>query len=340
MQANQRPIILWFLSGCLLIMTMVVVGGITRLTGSGLSITEWNVIMGAVPPLNQTDWQIAFEKYQQSPQFKQVNANMDLASFKFIFFWEFIHRFIGRLIGIVFIVPFIVFYFQKKLDATLIRKSLFLFALGGLQGFIGWYMVKSGLVNMPAVSHYRLAVHLITAFITFGCTFWFALDLMYPLKRTTALKTNGMKVLTRILGVLVVLQILYGAFVAGLHAGKIYTTFPKMGDSWMPDPVWSYPSFIQNITENPSGVQFIHRCLAGIVSTLIFIVYFKYRHLHSVPGLKQGLLVMMGMLCLQVVLGIFTLLYAVPISLGVLHQLGAFFLFSAVVFVNHRTHSI
>jgi len=175
----DKSIIIWLLSGCLLIYLMVVVGGITRLSGSGLSITEWNVIMGAVPPLSQQDWQDTYQKYQQSPQFQKVNYDMKLDEFKSIFFWEYLHRLIGRLLGIVFIIPFFYFLVKKKLESNLIKKLLVIFLLGGLQGFIGWYMVKSGLIDNPHVSHYRLATHLITAFITFGFTFYVALGLIY-----------------------------------------------------------------------------------------------------------------------------------------------------------------
>jgi heme a synthase len=161
---DKKKVVLWLLSGCFLIFIMVVVGGITRLTGSGLSITEWNVVMGAVPPMNETEWQQAFDRYKQIPQYAKINYDFDLSDFKQIYFWEYLHRLIGRMIGLVFLLPFIYFLWKKKLSREWILKSLFLFALGGLQGFLGWFMVKSGLTERTSVSHYRLAIHLIAAF--------------------------------------------------------------------------------------------------------------------------------------------------------------------------------
>ncbi|HRS38956.1 MAG TPA: COX15/CtaA family protein, partial [Bacteroidia bacterium] len=176
---SRRYVAIWLLSGCFLIFAMVVIGGITRLTGSGLSITEWAPIMGAVPPMNGQEWQEAFEKYKQIPQYEMINAHFELQDFKAIFWWEFIHRLVGRLIGVVFLLPFIWFLITRQLDRAMTRKALFLFTLGGLQGFLGWFMVKSGLTERTSVSHIRLAIHLITAFITFGFTWWYALQLLY-----------------------------------------------------------------------------------------------------------------------------------------------------------------
>src|SRR4030095_465686 len=179
---NRTNIILWLFSGCFLIFVMVVVGGITRLTGSGLSIAKWDVVTGTVPPLNDAAWITEFSHYMETPQFKQINAHFGLDDFKQIYWWEYIHRLIGRLIGVVFIIPFLWFLFTKQLNREIIMKSLILFFMGGLQGFIGWYMVKSGLVDIPSVSHFRLALHLITAFTTFGLTFWFAFELIHTEK--------------------------------------------------------------------------------------------------------------------------------------------------------------
>ncbi|MGI8892455.1 MAG: COX15/CtaA family protein, partial [Bacteroidia bacterium] len=231
MQLQQRKIIVtWLLTGCFLIFVMVLVGGVTRLTGSGLSITEWNVLMGAVPPLNEHEWQITFAKYQQTPQYLKENYHFTLAEFKSIFWWEYIHRLLGRFIGIVFLIPFIFFLVKKWLPKPLILKLTLIFFLGGLQGFIGWYMVQSGLIDNPSVSHFRLALHLVTAFLTFGFTLWVALDIIYPGVRINA---SALKV-PLIFSALVLLQIIYGAFVAGLKAGFIYTTFPLMGDYLIP----------------------------------------------------------------------------------------------------------
>ena len=215
MKSNpNKAIILWLMSGCILIFAMVVIGGITRLTHSGLSITEWKPIMGSIPPLNDNDWNEVFKKYQDTPEFQKINFDMGLDEFKYIFMWEFIHRLIGRLIGVVFIIPFIYFVYKRMLDKLMMRRSMFLFLLGGLQGVLGWYMVYSGLQDDPHVSHYRLAAHLITAFITFGFTLWFALDLIYPKENENNIsKSSDHKVLyqlSKVILVLVVIQIKVG----------------------------------------------------------------------------------------------------------------------------------
>lgn len=337
---SGKAIVLWLFTGCLLVFLMVVIGGITRLTGSGLSITEWNVIMGAVPPLNQEDWQVAFEKYRHSPQFQKVNFDMGIGEFKSIFLWEYLHRLIGRMIGIVFIVPFLYFLFTKKLNRPLVKKLLLLFALGGLQGFLGWFMVKSGLVDNPYVSHFRLAIHLITAFITFGFTFWIALDQIYPsspVSINAPLKHRGM---LRIILVLILVQIIYGAFVAGLHAGRIYNTFPKMGDEWVPEAVTALDSFWKNISENMAGVQFIHRCIAWILLSFIVVFWLRTRKMQLKPDRRKGVNLLLLTILIQFCLGLFTLIYSVPIVLAVLHQVGAFALFGVIIFLEHRWKSV
>lgn len=332
----RRTIILWLFSGCLLIFLMVVIGGITRLTGSGLSITEWNVIVGTIPPMNEYDWQIVFEKYQQSPQFQKVNFDMKIDEFKSIFLWEYFHRLVGRMIGLVFLIPFIYFLATKKLEKSLVKKLLLLLALGALQGFLGWFMVKSGLVNDPHVSHYRLAIHLITAFITFGFTFWIALDLIYPASSHSSSFPLWIKKITRLIMLLIISQIIYGAFVAGLHAGKVYNTFPKMGDEWMAQAVTSMDPFWKNFTENLAGVQFVHRCIAWLLVILIFSLWFFTRNIELTSAQRRGVNVLLIVTVFQFCLGIFTLLFAVPITLAVLHQVGAFALFAAALFLSHR----
>jgi cytochrome c oxidase assembly protein subunit 15 len=324
---TKYQVALWLLCGCFLIFSMVVIGGITRLTGSGLSITEWNVILGALPPLNVHQWQEAFEKYQQIPQFQKLNYNFSLDDFKKIFFWEYLHRLIGRLIGIVFIIPFIYFLWKKKLTSEWIKKSLFLFALGGLQGFLGWFMVKSGLTDRTSVSHYRLAIHLIAAFITFGFTFWFALQLMFPGKENGHNKKIAS--LLKYILALVTLQIIYGAFVSGLHAGKIANTFPTMDGEWIPSGINAMsPSYI-NLFENPLTVQFIHRCLAVIIVVLIFILGLRHRNFSFQQ--KRTVMYCMIVVATQFTLGLLTLLYKAPLPLAALHQIGGFFLFTSVI---------
>jgi cytochrome c oxidase assembly protein subunit 15 len=328
-ESDKKKIILWLLAGCLLIFLMVVIGGITRLTGSGLSITEWNVVMGAIPPLNDAQWHEAFDKYRQIPQYQKINYDFQLSDFKKIFFWEYLHRLIGRLIGLVFLFPFLYFLWKKKLNNEWIRKSLFLFLLGGLQGFLGWFMVKSGLTERTSVSHYRLAIHLLAAFITFGYTLWFALQLIFEKKAdvTDGRNTSFLKIL---LG-LVMLQLMYGAFTAGLHAGRIANTFPTMDGEWIPSGINALTPSYMNLFENLLTVQFIHRMLAFTILFLIILWWFRSRKQNLSGHQRKSIIVCLLAVSLQVLLGIFTLLCHVPVTLAALHQVGGFFLFSSVI---------
>ncbi len=340
--AYRKAIIAWLLSGCFLVFAMVVVGGITRLTGSGLSITEWNVVMGAIPPMNDDQWQAAFEKYQASPQFLKLNYQYTLSDFKNIFWWEYIHRLIGRIIGIVFIVPFLWFLIKGQIDRRLLRQLVFIFFLGGLQGFIGWYMVKSGLIDNPHVSHYRLATHLITAFTTFGFILWTALDIIFPGSDNEGVAVRRLNNAGKILFSVIIVQIIYGAFVAGLKAGLLYNTFPKMGDEWIAETVGiGYAnSGLASLVENPGTVQFIHRCLAfTIIIVYGWLLYAVRKHLRHGYTILQLRVVYLtgGILLLQFLLGVMTLITHVPVVLGVLHQSGAFFLFTVVLVLLHRT---
>ncbi len=331
----HKAIIIWLLSGCILIYAMVVIGGITRLTHSGLSMVEWNMIVGSLPPMSDADWQIPFEKYKQSPEYQIINNQFSLEEFKSIYWWEYIHRFLGRTIGLVFILPFFYFLIKKRFDKELLRKMIVLLALGAFQGFLGWFMVKSGLQKEPHVSHYRLAAHLISAFTVFGFTLWYALDLINPTRITA---TDEMKKLIRfskIMFGLVVLQIIYGAFVAGLKAGMFYNTFPKMGEEYFPDTITSFDPFWINFLENGAGVQLVHRYLAMIVALVVFIVAFKARKLNLNALQRKTSSIMLAVVLGQFLLGVITLLYAVPVVLGVLHQMGAFFLFASCLWFMH-----
>lgn len=320
---------------------MVVIGGITRLTGSGLSITEWKLIRGTIPPLNDKQWNEEFENYKQIPQYKEMNYNFTLSNFKKIYFWEYIHRLIGRIIGIVFIIPFLYFWFTKQLSKPLLNKLLFLFFLGGMQGFLGWYMVKSGLVNNIRVSHLRLAMHLTTAFITFGFTFWLLLEIISYKKVEVNSLTNAMHKISYLVIALIILQIIYGAFVAGLKAGYIYNTFPKMGDQWVASSVvfGIKTEGIGSLFNNISVVQFIHRTIAWLVVLMIFFIWYfakkestfsKNNFLNSYQ--KQAINILVIAVIVQFLLGVFTLIYSVPIILGVMHQAGAFFLFTSGIY--------
>lgn len=337
----RNPIALWLFSGCLLIFVMVIVGGITRLSGSGLSITEWKLIRGTIPPMNEKEWQEEFENYQQIPQYRELNYHFTLEDFKGIYWWEYIHRLIGRVIGLVFIIPFTIFWMKGMISRSLMPKLLLLFGLGALQGFLGWFMVKSGLTENVRVSHIRLAIHLGMAFITFGFTYWLLLGLNENKFKPEVKHSASRSAL--LLMILVFVQIIYGAFVAGTKAGHIYNTFPKMGDEWIASSV----SFgiekdgLSALFNDISVVQFIHRCLAWVIAFWItghwVMAIRKSMLLHKAQ--KQSINFLAFMVTVQFLLGVFTLLYSVPVSLGVIHQAGAFFLFAGTIF-HFRIHSL
>ncbi len=331
----HKSIIIWLFAGCFLIYAMVVIGGITRLTHSGLSMVEWNMIVGSMPPMSDADWQVPFEKYKQSPEYQIINNQFSLKEFKSIYWWEFIHRMLGRSIGVIFLIPFFYFLLKKKFDKLLIKKMLVLLALGALQGVLGWYMVYSGLQKEPHVSHYRLAAHLISAFTVFGFTFWYALDLLYPKSLEENEINKKIKRLAKITFGIIVLQIIYGAFVAGLKAGLFYNTFPKMGISFFPETLFSFEPFWKNFFENPSGVQFIHRYLAYFAVIIVIFLWETSRKMKLTLLQRRASNFMAGVVCAQFLLGIIALLYAVPICLGVIHQTGAFVLFASILFFMH-----
>jgi len=329
MKKENIPVIVWLLSGCLLIFTMVIVGGITRLTGSGLSMVDWSLFAGSIPPINNQQWVETFELYKQFPEFQKQNYMFTLTEFKSIFFWEYIHRLLGRLIGLVFIIPFLYFLIKKRLSKKLILQCIVLLIMGASQGAIGWWMVKSGLVNNPDVSHFRLATHLITAFLTFSYTFWVALSLIYPNKSHQNITLHKLSCL---LIIVVVIQIIYGAFVAGLDAGKVYNSWPKMNNDWIAESVYSMTPFWSNFVNGIAGVQFIHRTFAFVVLGLIIYIFYQSRKIQLIQIEKNAINFLLITIFFQMVLGIITLVMSVPIWLGVIHQLGAFILLGSTVF--------
>ena len=332
---DNKKVVYWLLTGCLLIFIMVIVGGITRLTHSGLSISNYKLISGIIPPMNDAEWIDAFELYKQYPEYQKLNNYFDIEDFKDIYFWEWIHRVIGRFIGIVFLVPFIYFLIRKQLTKTTTKKSLILLALGSLQGFLGWYMVKSGLVDRPDVSHYRLAMHLTTAFLTFAYTFWVALDLIFPDKKTISKKLRNF---IRVGLVILIIQIIYGAFVAGLDAGWIHNNWPLMNDGkFIHELVYTEqnPTYL-NFVEGKSVVQFVHRTLAYVVVVFIIAIWYKTKNTMLTAWQTKGINGLVIMVGIQFFMGILTLLLAVPVWLGVLHQVAAFVLLSFMIFTLHQ----
>jgi cytochrome c oxidase assembly protein subunit 15 len=332
---DNKKVFYWLLIGGLLIFIMVVVGGITRLTHSGLSISNYKLISGTLPPSSQTEWEAAFELYKQYPEYQKINNQFDLEDFKDIYFWEWLHRVIGRFIGVVFIIPFLYFLFRRQLTKATIKKCIVLLFLGGFQGFLGWYMVKSGLVDRPDVSHYRLALHLTTAFITFAYTLWVALDIRYPDKKDIQKKFRN---LIRWGLALLLIQIVWGAFVAGLDAGLTHNHWPLMNDGMLihdsvtieQSPVW------KNFVEGKSGVQFVHRYLAYVVVGIIAVIWFRARKMSLDVQQRNGVNLLVGLVLLQFILGVFTLILRVPVWLGVVHQIVAFFLLATMTFSLHR----
>lgn len=302
---------------------MVVVGGITRLTDSGLSMSDWSLIMGAIPPMSEAEWMAAFERYKEFPQYQQLNAGMSLAEFKTIFFWEYIHRLLGRLIGLVFLIPFAFFWIRGYFNTKMLRRAWILFGLGALQGAMGWIMVKSGLVDVPYVSHYRLAIHLLLAFVLFGFCVWYALDLQ---KRTRPDPPEQKGTLKKwAWGILAVfaIQVTWGAFTAGLNAGYMYNTFPLMNGEWLPQNAWSLQPVALNLVENPGTVQWMHRIVGTLLVILVVGLWWKTRRSggHELLTLKARML--LGMILTQYVIGILTVITQVEIVTAVVHQAAA-----------------
>ena len=335
MKKDNKTVIYWLFTGCFLIFIMVIIGGITRLTHSGLSISNYKLISGTIPPMNETEWQTAFDLYKQYPEYQKLNAHFSLQDFKDIYFWEWLHRVIGRLMGLVFFIPFLYFLIKKRLTKSTIKKAIILLGLGAFQGFLGWYMVKSGLVDRPDVSHYRLAAHLTTAFVTFAYTLWVGLDLIYPTKQTIH---KGFRNLVRFGLAILLLQIIYGAFVAGLDAGFIHNHWPMMSEGkFMHETVYIEQNpLYKNFIEGKSGVQFVHRILAFIVLFIILLVWYKSKKMQLNSLQTKVINMLLILVGVQFLLGVYTILLQVPIWLGVAHQVGAFFLLSAMTFTLHR----
>ncbi len=333
---DRRQIALWLFTCCVLVFGMVVIGGLTRLTGSGLSMVDWSPVLGWFPPMDQAAWERVFTLYQTSPEFKIVNQGMDLEGFKGIFWLEFIHRLLGRMVGVVFLLPFLYFRLRGKLEPGMTPKLLGMFILGGLQGVLGWYMVKSGLVDDPHVSPYRLTAHLGLAMIIFVVMFWTALGLWYGKEKHPCPGSGGLGAAALFLSIWVFLTALSGGFVAGLHAGKSYNTFPLMAGQWMPDELFHMRPWYLNLFEDIATVQWDHRLLATVTFALVLLLWFWSGRAGLSQRLRRGFHLMLGMVGIQVALGISTLLLEVPIKLASAHQAGALLLFSLALYNAFR----
>lgn len=334
-ETNNRAIGLWLYICATGVFLMAMIGAITRLTESGLSIAEWNPLMGALPPLDAGEWNRVFNLYKETPQYQDINNGMSLDEFKNIFFWEWFHRLWGRMIGLIYAVPFFYFLLRKRLPKIYTPSFWGFLALGAAQGAMGWYMVKSGLIDNPAVSHYRLAAHLLLAAALFGLM----LQLAFKLRVPTAHEITSLaplKKTARACLILAVLTMTWGAFVAGLDAGLIYNTFPMMGDYPWPSEFFDIEPLWRNAVENHAAVQFIHRVLALTTAGFIIALIVKSARFHMRPPIRRLFFLLGGVVFLQVILGICTLLSSVNIHLAIAHQAGAFILLAFLIRTNHE----
>lgn len=322
-QAAAPKVRLWLYAMAFLVFCMVIVGGATRLTDSGLSITEWRPLLGAIPPLNEADWLAAFEKYKLIPEYQIQNRGMALSEFKFIYWWEWAHRFLGRFIGVAFALPLIYFTLTRRIERTLWPKLLALFILGGAQGALGWYMVSSGLVDRVDVSQYRLAAHLTLAALIFAAIMWVATGIGRDRKRASS--SNDW--IAVFLVAFILLQIAAGGFVAGLDAGQGYATWPKMDGQWIPSGLWIMAPGWKNIFENAMTVQFNHRVLAYLV--LLASIIHVWRSF-TLPAMFLACAVFA-----QACLGILALLLNVPLAAALAHQAGAMIVLALAVWNLH-----
>jgi heme a synthase len=322
------PVAIWLLLGVAMIMIQVLLGGITRLTGSGLSITEWKPLLGAVPPLNEQDWNRAFDQYKQIGQYKHINFDFTLSDFKFIYFWEWFHRVWARLMGVVFAIGFVYFIIKKQFSKDMIWPMVLLFVLGGLQGAIGWIMVQSGLNdNDVSVSHIRLSIHFMAAVGLLCYVFWFAITIVIPQEQY--IDNPSLKRFSWQITLLLVVQLFYGAFMAGLKAGTAAPTWPTINGRWVPEGMAS------SFTDNPVTVQFLHRGLAYVIAIMILIWWSRSLRSKATPVFRRSRLFPPSLVVVQVVLGIFTVLYSPDkqalLWLGVAHQFVAMLLLLSLV---------
>jgi cytochrome c oxidase assembly protein subunit 15 len=333
-RAQPGAIANWLLIVAGLVLAMVVIGGITRLTESGLSMVRWEPVSGAIPPLSEADWQAEFEAYRATPEYQDVNRGMSLDQFKRIFFWEYVHRLLGRIIGLAFALPLAWFAWRRSIPRGYGWRLVALLALGGLQGAIGWWVVASGLVDRPEVSHIRLAVHLLAALFIFAGLIWTALDLQ-RLERAPGARPAGMTILAIWTLSLLALQIMFGAYVAGLEAGYAFSSWPLMGETWFPAEAPLLEPFIVNFADNPIVVQFVHRWLAfAVAGFAIALAASAWRR-----GFQGEAAALVAAVTFQILLGIATLLSGVEIEVAVAHQAMAAVLLAATTIVAHRLGS-
>ena len=329
---GDRAVAAWLLVCCALVFAIVVVGGITRLTHSGLSIVEWQPIVGALPPLDEAGWQETFGKYKQTPQYRLVNPGMSLDGFKSIFWWEYIHRLLGRLIGAAFLLPLLWFALRGRIARALAWKFAAIFGLGALQGALGWYMVQSGLVDNPRVSQFRLTAHLGIAFLIYAAMLWIVFDLLFTRAGPVS---RRLRRFAFALAALIFVMVLSGGLVAGTRAGLAYNTFPLMNGRFVPPEIFALEPWYLNFSNNISTVQFDHRLIAWLLAFLVPWFWLRVRREAAPRRARLAADLLLGALALQIALGITTLLLAVPVPLAAAHQAGALLVFSAALFSAH-----
>jgi cytochrome c oxidase assembly protein subunit 15 len=329
----RRAIGIWLLVIAGMIALMVVIGGLTRLTGSGLSITEWHPVTGVVPPLSEADWQSEFAKYRDTPQYELINRDMGLEGFKAIYWWEWAHRFVGRVIGFVFLIPFLYFALRRRIDGRLAARLGVLFALGAAQGALGWWMVKSGLEPMRvAVSQYRLAAHLGLAFLLFGYTLWIAFE-MLGVRKSAHSGLAQMRWWAWLLAALVFVQLLFGALMAGLDAGLAFSDWPTYAAKWIPPGLYDLDPWWINHFENPALVHFQHRTLGYGIGVLAILLYIAARHMRADRPVRIAAIHVVLIVALQIMVGIATVVTQVPLALAAVHQVTALGLFGAALWL-------
>lgn len=337
-QRTSHAVAVWLFSLYLMVFAMVIVGGATRLTGSGLSMVQWQPLMGVLPPLSESDWMETFQQYQTSPQYRLVNHWMELSDFKRIFLWEYAHRLLGRLIGVVFFVPWLVFLIRRSFGRALAWKTFVAFLLGGAQGLLGWFMVKSGLVDIPEVSHFRLAAHLALALLVAHYLLWLFLDVRMPTEsRSRRQARSVLNAATWSFIALLSLQIVFGALMAGKRAGLVAATFPDMNGEWIPSAILSMEPWWLDLLENPMSIHFLHRVLGAAVSlSAVGLACWVHLRVRS-RSLRSLAWLLAGLALLQFVLGALLVVWLVPLHAAIAHQACAFLILSVAVALVHRT---
>ncbi|MFP3024367.1 MAG: COX15/CtaA family protein [Wolbachia sp.] len=322
---EAKPVAIWLFLCCIMVILMVGIGGFTRLSKAGLSITEWKPITGTLPPLSGQDWLQEKLKYEATPEYKALNYGMSMEEFRAIYLIEYVHRLIARLTGLVFVLPFIYFTLRRKIYKKAVIRLFMALLFGALQAFAGWYMVKSGLVTEPHVSHYRLALHLLLALIIFALLSYQFFDYQIRPKQTKLKISSDTLYYTGMILALIVIQIIFGAFVAGLNAGLIYNTFPLMDGQVVPEDLFFLHPIWLNIFENRATVQFIHRALALLILALVVILTVKNASVKPVY-------IMLLSVVIQIILGVITLLLHIPIAIAIAHQVFSFILFGSSLY--------